>query len=41
MNAWNPHPAHPAIHQREQWISEQLYQWIPSLRRIGRPGLRP
>lgn len=31
MNAWNPHPSHPAIHQREQWIAEQLYQWMPSV----------
>lgn len=29
MNAWNPHPVHPAIHQREQWIAAEIYRWLP------------
>lgn len=31
MNAWNPHPAHPAIHQREQWAVDRLFAWMPSV----------
>ncbi len=31
MNAWNPNPVHPALHQREQWLAEQIYQWMPNV----------
>ena len=31
LGAWNPHPSHPAVHQREQWIASSLYRWMPSV----------
>jgi len=31
LTAWNPHPSHPAIHQREHWISNNIFQWMPSV----------
>ena len=29
MSGWNPHPSHPSIHQREQWIANNLYRRLP------------
>ena len=31
LGAWNPHPIHPAVHQREQWIASSIYRWMPSV----------
>ena len=31
LGAWNPHPSHPAVHQREQWIAGSMYRWMPSV----------
>ena len=31
LGAWNPHPVHPAVHQREQWIAGSMYRWMPSV----------
>lgn len=31
MTAWNPHPTHPSIHQREHWLSNNVYQWLPTV----------
>ena len=31
MAAWNPHPSHPSIHQREHWIADNIYQWMPNV----------
>jgi len=31
LTAWNPHPLHPSIHQREHWISNNIFQWMPSV----------
>ncbi len=31
MTAWNPHPTHPSIHQREHWLANNLYQWMPTV----------
>jgi len=40
LTAWNPHPSHPSIHQREHWITNNIYQWMPSVDVIYvNPGL--
>lgn len=31
LSAWNPHPSHPSIHQREHWIAERVQRWMPSV----------
>ena len=31
LTAWNPHPTHPSIHQREHWIANNVHQWMPSV----------
>lgn len=31
MAAWNPHPTHPSIHQREHWLADNIYQWMPTV----------
>ena len=31
LTAWNPHPTHPAIHQREHWIANNIYRWMPTV----------
>lgn len=40
MSGWNPHPSHPSIHQREHWISNNLYRRLGSVDVIHvNPGL--
>lgn len=40
LTAWNPHPAHPSIHQREHWMANNIYQWMPTVDVIHlNPGL--
>lgn len=29
MSAWNPHPTHPSIVQREHWLTNNLYRRLP------------
>jgi uncharacterized protein YbjT (DUF2867 family) len=31
LTAWNPHPTHPSIHQREHWLTNNIYQWMPNV----------
>ena len=31
LTAWNPHPTHPSIHQREHWLADNIYQWMPTV----------
>ncbi|MEM9016998.1 MAG: NmrA family NAD(P)-binding protein [Verrucomicrobiota bacterium] len=31
LGAWNPHPKHTAIHQREQWVAGSLLPWMPNV----------
>jgi uncharacterized protein YbjT (DUF2867 family) len=31
LTAWNPHPTHPSIHQREHWIGNNIYRWMPTV----------
>lgn len=31
LTAWNPHFAHPSIHQREHWLSNNILEWMPSV----------
>lgn len=31
LSAWNPHASHPSIVSREHWITNQAYQWMPSV----------
>ena len=31
LTAWNPHPNHPSIHQREHWIANNIHQWMPTV----------
>ncbi len=31
LTAWNPHPTHPSIHQREHWLANNIYQWMPTV----------
>lgn len=31
LTAWNPHPTHPSIHQREHWLADNMYQWMPTV----------
>ena len=40
LTAWNTHPNHPSIHQREHWISNNIYKWMPNVDVIYlNPGL--
>lgn len=40
LTAWNPHPSHPAIHQREHWLSNQVHRWMPTVNTVHvNPGL--
>ena len=40
LTAWNLHPSHPAIHQREHWMSNNIFQWMPSVEVVYvNPGL--
>lgn len=40
LTAWNPHPTHPSIHQREHWLANQVYRWMPSVAVVTlNPGL--
>ncbi|MEM9452211.1 MAG: NmrA family NAD(P)-binding protein [Cyanobacteria bacterium P01_E01_bin.6] len=40
LTAWNPHPSHPSIHQREHWIANNIHQWLPTVDVIHiNPGL--
>lgn len=40
LTAWNPHPTHPSIHQREHWLANNLHQWMPSVRVVHvNPGM--
>lgn len=31
LSAWNPHASHPSIVSREHWITNQVFQWMPSV----------
>jgi uncharacterized protein YbjT (DUF2867 family) len=31
LSAWNPQPSHSSIVSREHWITNQVYQWMPSV----------
>ena len=31
LTAWNPHPTHPSIHQREHWLANNIHQWMPTV----------
>lgn len=31
LTAWNPHPTHPSIHQREHWIANNIHRWMPNV----------
>ncbi len=40
MSAWNPNPSHPVVLTREHWITNNVYQWMPSVDLIYvNPGL--
>lgn len=40
LTAWNPHPTHPSIHQREHWLSNNVLKWMPTVDVIYlNPGL--
>lgn len=40
LGAWNPHPEHVAVHQREQWAAGSILPWMPSVDVIHlNPGL--
>lgn len=40
MTAWNPHPTHPSIHQREHWLANNIYKWMPTVDLVYiNPGL--
>jgi len=40
LSAWNPHSVHPSIVSREHWLTNQIYQWMPSVNVIYvNPGL--
>ncbi len=40
LTAWNPHPTHPSIHQREHWLTNNLLRWMPSVGVVTlNPGL--
>ena len=31
LTAWNPHPTHPSINQREHWLANNIYKWMPTV----------
>jgi NAD(P)H dehydrogenase (quinone) len=31
LTAWNPHPTHPSINQREHWMANNIHQWMPTV----------
>jgi uncharacterized protein YbjT (DUF2867 family) len=31
LSAWNSHSGHPSVVTREHWITNQLFQWMPSV----------
>lgn len=31
LTAWNLHPTHPSIHQREHWIANNIHKWMPTV----------
>ena len=40
LTAWNPHPIHPSIHQREHWMANNLHRWMPTVPVVHiNPGL--
>lgn len=40
LTAWNPHPTHPSIHQREHWVANNIHQWIPTVKVVHiNPGM--
>ena len=40
LSSWNPHPNHPTVPTREHWITNNIYQWMPSVDLIYvNPGL--
>ena len=40
MSGWNPHFSHPSIHQREQWITNNMLRRLPTVDVIHiNPGL--
>ncbi len=40
LTAWNPHPTHPSIHQREHWLANNLHQWLPTVKVVPiNPGM--
>ena len=40
MSGWNPHPSHPSIHTRENWMVNNIYRRMPSFDVIHiNPGL--
>ena len=40
LTAWNPHPTHPSIHQREHWIANNVHKWMPTVEVVHiNPGL--
>ncbi|MEM9092710.1 MAG: NmrA family NAD(P)-binding protein [Cyanobacteria bacterium P01_F01_bin.53] len=40
LTAWNPHPTHPSIHQREHWLANNIHQWMPTVEVVHiNPGL--
>lgn len=39
LSQWVADPQHPAIHSREKWLSDRVFQWTPSLNvTIVNPG---
>ncbi|MEM9217260.1 MAG: NmrA family NAD(P)-binding protein [Cyanobacteria bacterium P01_F01_bin.150] len=40
LTAWNPHPTHPSIHQREHWLANNIHQWMPTVEVVHiNPGM--
>jgi len=31
LSQWLADPLHPAVHAREKWLSEQIFQWMPGV----------
>lgn len=31
MSQWNPHESHPSANTREHWITNNVFQWMPSV----------
>ena len=31
LSQWVADPQHPAIHSREKWLSDEVFQWVPNL----------